>query len=186
MNNLYLPALVERAALIPGQFHDSFGDLAPSQFNWKPQAKQWSVGECVAHLIATNNCYFPLINRITEGKHKNSTISRIPGLSRMWGKMLLRMVSPEIKKKVKTLKPFEPDTSDISIRLLDNFEQLQLELIALFKKSDRVDHEKTIITSPASKLITYSLKDTLNILIDHEQRHYNQALAVLARSEFPA
>lgn len=186
MNNAYLSHLIDRATSIPQQFQDAFGQLPLSHLNWKPSDKEWSVGECIAHLIATNQVYFPLLDSIVKGTHNNAWITKIPGLSRMWGSMLLKMVSPDIKKKVKTLKPFEPDTSDINIGILNDFEQLQHSLIDLFKKSDVVDHEKTFITSPASKLITYSLKDTCNILVDHELRHYNQAMAVLSRPEFPA
>ena len=38
---------------------------------------------------------------------------------------------------------------------------------------------QTIVTSPASNLVTYTLGDALEIILGHEQRHINQAKAVL-------
>ena len=186
MNNSYLEDLIDRATLVPDQFQNAYGELTPKQFNWKPSSINWSIGECLSHLVTTNKCYLPIINKVVEGNHKNSLMSKIPGLPGMWGKILLKMVSPEIKKKVKTLKAFQPDSSSIEISLLEEFCQLQQQLIELMKQSDVVDHEKIIITSPASRLITYSLKDTCNILIDHELRHFKQASAVMKEPAFPS
>ncbi|HSW54918.1 MAG TPA: DinB family protein, partial [Ignavibacteriaceae bacterium] len=42
----------------------SFSYLSETQFNWKPQADKWSVGECISHLVKTNNLYLTKIESI--------------------------------------------------------------------------------------------------------------------------
>jgi hypothetical protein len=47
------------------------------------------------------------------------------------------------------------------------------------------DLDAVKITSPALKIITYSLRDACTIIVVHEQRHFQQAQRVLAIPEFP-
>jgi hypothetical protein len=38
---------------------DSFGSLSGEQLNWKPAEKSWSVGQCLEHIIKTNEQVYP-------------------------------------------------------------------------------------------------------------------------------
>jgi hypothetical protein len=49
----------------------------------------------------------------------------------------------------------------------------------------QVDVDKLYITSPLARLVTYSLRNAITILIEHEHRHINQAIRVKQLKDFP-
>ena len=49
----------------------------------------------------------------------------------------------------------------------------------------RPSFDKTHISSPVSKFVTYSLRNAITLLIQHEHRHINQAIKVKANKNFP-
>ena len=53
------------------------------------------------------------------------------------------------------------------------------------KATEDLDVEKIIISSPVTKLVTYSLMDAYRIIITHEQRHLLQAKKVSKTDGFP-
>jgi hypothetical protein len=48
-----------------------------------------------------------------------------------------------------------------------------------------LDRERTIVTSPLLRWVTYSLDDCLTILVVHEKRHFLQARRVMEVGGFP-
>jgi hypothetical protein len=164
----------------------SFGSLSESQLNWKPAPEKWSVGECIDHLITTNRSYFPALEKIAAGEHKNSLWQSISPLSGMWGSMLLKMVSPDYPKKAKTPAVFKPSNSSVSKDIVDDFVKCNDQFISYLKKFDGINLKKTTIASPVNSFITYSLIDTLKIITYHEVRHLVQAERVTHMDGFPA
>jgi RNA polymerase sigma factor (sigma-70 family) len=61
---------------------------------------------------------------------------------------------------------------------------LQEMLKDMILKTDKADHN-TIITSPVSRFITYSLSDAIKIITFHERRHLNQAKRIMQQEGFP-
>jgi hypothetical protein len=53
------------------------------------------------------------------------------------------------------------------------------------KATEDLDVEKIIISSPVTNLITYSLMDAYRIIINHEKRHFLQAIRVSEMDGFP-
>jgi hypothetical protein len=50
---------------------------------------------------------------------------------------------------------------------------------------EKTDIEKTKITSPTIRFVTYNLRHTILILIPHLHRHINQAVRVKLSENFP-
>ena len=49
-----------------------FKTLSESQINWKPSPENWSIAECVDHLIVTNKLYLKEFEKqFSEKKNKN-------------------------------------------------------------------------------------------------------------------
>jgi hypothetical protein len=167
------------------QVKESFSSLTETQLNWKPAPDKWSAGECIEHLIVTNKQYYPALDKIIKGEHKNSFWQSVSPLSGLWGSILIKAVSPDNAKKMKTAKVFEPATSSISKEILDEFVKCNDELISYLKKLGSVDLKKTKIYSPVNSFITYSLWDAIRIITYHEVRHINQAKRVTETEGFP-
>lgn len=163
---------------------NTFGELTQNQFNWKPTADKWSVAECISHLQTANETYFPMLEEIAAGTYTPSFWQKISPFSGFFGRMLLKSVSPETKKKVKTATIFKPAASRYTKRLIDDFHSSNEQLISYMRKI-KDDDLSMIIASPVNVLITYSLDHSLKIMTYHEVRHLNQADNVMKMDNFP-
>jgi len=88
-------------------------------------------------------------------------------------------VHPARKKKIKTFAMWEPGRSNISEGILERFEEKQSELKILIENSKDLVDKGVIISSPANKNIVYKLEKAFEIIVTHEQRHFQQAKEVL-------
>ncbi len=167
------------------QVQETFSKLSEAQLNWKPAPDKWGVGECLEHIVQSNKQYFPEFEMIVKGEHKNSLWKSISPFSGLWGSLLLKSVSPDTPRKVKTASVFKPTRSSIPLSIISEFVKNNIELAGFIKKFEGIDLEKTKITSPVSGFITYSLANAIKILTTHEQRHINQAKRVMETEGFP-
>ena len=184
-NNTYLNNLLSEGSQIAGDMKRSFGALSSGQLNWKPDESRWSIGQCIDHLITTNRTYLPIFEKVSKDNRSASGWKRVPFLPVVWGKILLHSVQPDNPRKRKTFNVFLPSMSDINKRIVGDFIVHQKELITLISETDSVDHEKIVVTSPVSRLVTYTLKYCCLIIITHEKRHLLQAKRVMEYDNFP-
>jgi hypothetical protein len=157
-----------------------FGGLSGEQINWKPNAESWSVGQCFEHLIITNSLYFPNIQKVADGAHRNNIFSKIPFSTDLIAGLMKNMLKPEQSKKTKTFKIFEPAMSDIRATIFDDFAENQRKLIALIEAVGDSDIHQIKISEPLSAVLNLRLNDAFEILVMHEKRHFLQAARVLA------
>jgi hypothetical protein len=162
-----------------------FGPLTAQQLNWKPDASQWSIAQCFEHLVTANESYFPAFEQVLAGKKKTTLWERVPWLPTLWGKMLIKAVSPETTRKLKAPKIYRPASSSIDGAIIRQFIDRQEQVIRYMKASEGLDLEKIIMPSPVTNFITYSLMDAYRIIVAHEKRHLLQATRVLGMSSFP-
>jgi DinB superfamily len=163
----------------------AFGSLSSEQINWKPSSSEWSIAQCLEHLLLLNKPYIPQIERILAGKRQASLWERAPLLPAFFGRLVLAAVQPASKQKVKARPAFVPVSSDIDIGILHRFATHQGDLIRLMKATADLPVEKIIITSVVSPVVTYSLLDAYRILVAHERRHLQQAERVMHMQGFP-
>lgn len=181
-----LPGLIEVANTVAPQVKAEFGRLRADQLNWKPGADKWSVGQCFDHLLVSNGEYFPIFDRVLQGAKTTNTIwESLPGLPRLWGRMLIKSVSPEGRRKQKAPRILAPTTSAVDPGIITRFVDQQERVVGYLNTMTAVDAEKTIITSPVARVITYSLLDACRVIVAHEQRHILQARRVTQLPEFP-
>ena len=181
----HLSGLVSAANAIAEETLSGFGDLTTPQLNWKPSADQWSVAQCFDHLVTANEAFFPIFERVLSGEKKHAFWESLPWLPAFWGKMLIKAVAPESKRKFKAPKIFHPSNSTVDGVIIRRFIDQQNQVIRYMKATEDLDLEKIKISSPVTKLITYSLIDAYRIIITHEQRHLLQAKRVSEMDGFP-
>ncbi len=146
---------------------------------WKPTPDRWSAAQCVEHIVVSNGRYFPVFDQklsVQSNKHNNQK----PYKPTFWGKMIYNAVDPDQmeRRKSKTQKIFKPQPTVEIPTLIRRFEQSQEQLLGYMHRVLDADATQKI-SSPISKIIRYSLADTLAILSKHEIRHHRQALNVL-------
>jgi hypothetical protein len=163
-----------------------FGRLSPAQLNWKPSAEQWSVGQCFDHLITTNATFFPVMERVASGEHRNGLWARVSPLSGFFGRFIIGALDPEKGRKIKAPRAFLPASSDVGADVIDRFAQNLSEVAERMRATEGVDLRRTVVTSPAMALVTYSLLDVYRIFVAHARKHAEQARRVTQTEGFPA
>ena len=182
----YPESIYERLDAVSAQVKTSFSTLDASQLNWQAEPGKWGVGLCLRHLITTNESYFPTLDALAKGSFRPSIWSKIPGAPAYFGKLILKMVSPETRtQKGKSPKAFRPRLDPVRENIVSIFLQHQEILKSKLKAIEKTDHQKVIINSPAAFFLTYSLYHTLHIFAAHEERHLLQALEVVEQPKFP-
>lgn len=163
----------------------TFGELSAEQINWKPSEKIWSIGQCFEHLIVTNNLYFPNIQKVIDGKHRNNFYSKIPFGVDLIAVLMRNSLNPEQKRKMKTFKIFEPAASDVSETIIEDFAKNQQKLIEMVRTVEGFDIHKIKISEPVGAALNLRLDDAFEILAMHEKRHFKQAERVMKTEDFP-
>ncbi len=163
---------------------NTFSHLSENQFNWKPQIDKWSVGECISHLVNTNNLYLTKIENILSsvsfGEEKD-----YPYKQSIIGRFLAKGVDPANDRKTKTFKVFFPASSNIQKNIIDELVNSLKKFIDFSQKMLSLDLRKYKLSSPANSLIKLNLGDPLIIIPLHDDRHLNQAERVMNQKEFP-
>jgi len=162
----------------------TFGHFSAEQINWKPSAEGWSVGQCFEHLIKTNSLFFPELEKIASGTRKNSFLENYSPLSSFFGNLLVNSLQKDARK-FKAPSPAIVPPSEIDANIIEQFAAHQAEVIEKIKGTETADWQKTVITSPFMKLMTYKLADGFRVVIEHERRHFRQAGRVLQAEGFP-
>lgn len=162
-----------------------FGGLSAAQLNWKPSAEQWSVGQCFDHLIVTNCCFFPDMERVAAGTYKSSLWGRVSPLSGFFARFILKALDPEKGRKTKAPRVFEPAQSNVAADVIKRFAAHQQELSTKMRATAGADLRGLKVTSPVSPVATYSLLDAYRIVVAHERRHFEQARRVTQSKGFP-
>jgi hypothetical protein len=179
-----LPRLMRDAEAIASTARQEFGSLTPEQWNWKPDAREWSIGQCFDHLIISTVTYFPTLRAIQTGMKRPTIWERVPLLPSLFGPMLLYLLDPEAGRKVKAPAALHPSESAIDPDVLQRFDDAQRQLVG-FMAATPPEALTTNVTSPVSRVITYSLMNAYRILVVHDRLHVRQARAVAASPAFP-
>jgi hypothetical protein len=162
-------------------FKREFSALTAEQLNRKPSPNIWSIAQNIDHLIVTNETYYPVVKALRDGSYKTPFTGKLGFMVNFFGNFILKSIGPDRKKKIKTFPIWEPSTSNIPADILARFEKHQAELKQLITGCSDLLDKGVVISSPASKAIVYKLEAAFDIIVAHEQRHFEQAKEVISR-----
>ena len=177
-------AITTELERITEDFRIAFGALSDAQLNWKPAAESWSVAQCLDHLIKSNDEVKPAIDAKVSGV-KNSFWENWSPLTGFFGSFLKNGLSSDKRKFKAPSKSIVPP-SKIETGIVDRFVENQRSVIEDLDAIGDLDWDKTVITSPFVRVMTYRLRDGLGILVEHEKRHFRQAKRVTEMEGFPS
>jgi hypothetical protein len=181
-----IATVLAEASLVAAEVRRAFGALAAEQLNWKPDAREWSIAQCLDHLILSNRPYVPIFEDLLAGRRRGRLRERVPVLPRLFGSLLLNTLRPDSGRKVQARRPFLPSASALPPAIVATFVEEHERLQRLMEASRGLDIADIVITSPVLGLITYSLLDACRIIVAHEQNHFVQATRVGEASGFPS
>lgn len=163
----------------------SFPLLTAVQLNWKPDEDSWSIGQCLDHLVIADCCYFPVFKKIAAGNFKMRSWERWNPLNRLFGKVMISYIQEKPRRKLTAPKIFRPADDPVDAGIIERFHKHLDTLLDCITLYEKVDVDKTHISSPVSGLITYSLRNAIILVIQHEHRHINQAIRIKLAKDFP-
>lgn len=169
---------IQRLDEISEKVNSEFSGLNAAQMNWKVSQNNWSIGQCLSHLIVSNEKYFPILDILITGKYKTSFWQKINPLSSYTGRKMAESLGPKIIKPFIAPKLFDPGKSAVRSGIVADFIKHQNQLKIKINSLKNLDFQKTIVSSPVAPLITFPLKDCIEILVGHEERHFAQAIKV--------
>lgn len=161
-----------------------FYSLSDQQINWKPSAENWSIGECVDHLVVTNKLYLDEFEKQFSQKQIKTDCSVTRVKHKTLAKLIIKSVDPDNVRKVKTFKVFNPSKSNHTKEILNTYKNLQKQFINVVLQARDLNLNKYIMSSPATKFIKENFCDVLEIIRLHDRRHFNQAKRILNHSHF--
>jgi hypothetical protein len=167
--------------------HDTaptFGALTPQQLNWRPSTSQWSVAQCLEHLISANRMMLQSMDDAFQGRDRTIWM-RLPWMPRLMGRALIRSQAPEGTRKFKADPRAQPATSDIGVDVVARFVAQHHDVAARANALDETVAARTIMTSPFIRIVTYSVLDGWRIVLAHDHRHVEQARRVMRAPGFP-
>jgi len=162
-----------------------FSELTAGQLNWKSSEEKWSVGQCLDHLIVSDCSYFPQFEEIVSGTHEMTFWEKWNPFNGLWGKVMVTQVQEKPKRKLKAPKVIRPTQSNVAPEIYQRFQKHLDSLLDYIRDCHDTDIDRLHITSPVSRFITYSLRNAIQLLMQHEHRHLNQAMAVILEGAFP-
>lgn len=164
---------------ITNDFRQTFGTLTGEQINWRPNEQTWSIAQNIDHLMKINESYYPIIDAVKNGTYKMPFVGKINFIVQFFGNALFSAVQPNGRKKSKTFPIWEPNHSIELTEILDKFEKHQEGLKEQIRNSEDLLAKGAVISSPANNNIVYKLEMAFDIIVAHEQRHFEQAKELL-------
>lgn len=181
----FIASIMEKGEQAKQKARIAFTVLSATQLNWKPWVHDWSIAQCLDHLVISDSSYFPVLKKITEGTYYMNAWTKYSPMSTLWGRLLKDRLREQVKKKMTAPRIFQPTASEMSIDSIERYLSNLDSFLAYISKCRTIDLDKTIIPSPVTQIITYSLRDALSFLVQHEHRHLNQAIKVQTHENFP-
>jgi len=164
----------------------TFGRLDSQQLNWRPDAQEWSVAQCLDHLLTANQLMSATSEDALAGATRPTIWQRLPVLPGVFGRALVRSQAPESTRKYKAPSKAQPSTSDLAADVVGRFVDQQRVAARTVLGLDAVRAARVVMTSPFVRVITYSVLDGWRLVVAHNHRHLQQAKRAMQTQGFPA
>ena len=184
-DDAFINKILQKGKEAKDKVKSAFSNISLEQLNWKPTPKSWSIAQCLDHLIISHNSYFPDLKKITEWTYKMNFWERYSPFSGVFGRMLKDQLKEQVRRKMKAPKIIQPSVSKMNIEVFERYYNSLDVFLEYISNCRNIDIDKIIINSPTISIVTYSLRDAFQFLIQHEHRHINQAIRVKSGENFP-
>ena len=151
-----------------------FNNYSSDQMLRRPASGGWSAAECVEHLALTTRLFLPDLDAARQKGARESFLSNAPFKCDIVGGILLKMVGPEGRFKVKATKGV-PATITSADSTLKNFLTSQDELEGRLEGVAAISLDNMKVPSPFNPIISYNIYSLLRIIEAHQRRHLIQA-----------
>jgi hypothetical protein len=163
--------------------HDLCASLTGEQFNWRPEPGVWSVGQCLEHLNLTNHRHLVNIGRAISEARVKHRFGEGPFRYGPLDWLVVRVVQPPVKIKVKAPKNLAPQMELDQTAVLAEFLLQHEKLLERVADARGLHLRRVKVESLASEWLRFSLGPTFALISAHDRRHLLQAKGLLTRME---
>ncbi|MEK7830400.1 MAG: DinB family protein, partial [Acidobacteriota bacterium] len=142
--DMSLPELINEAEAVAGDVQSTLGQLNAEQLNWKPNADSWSVAQCLDHLMNANSEMLGVFDPVINGTKQTRFVERLPVLPGLWGRMMIKMVSPQGKQKLKAPPTAAPSASKLDSQIVSRFVAQQQTVSQKLRAVENLNPDKVI------------------------------------------
>ncbi len=149
--------------------------LDEEALNRSPGQGRWSAGQSIEHLNITHRLALPLFKEAIAAGRAAGTLSEGPFSYGFLSRMMLRMVEPPVRLRIKAPAAFQPSERVSGEKLATDFETLHREAQELLRSANGLDLARIRVRSAFSNWVHYNLGMGFWILAAHDRRHIRQA-----------
>ena len=146
--------------------------LSPDQLTQRPATKKWSIAHCLDHLAATEESYFPYLEK-TIARGENSPPNEFPDYRPgRFARWIIRFAGPDGRPvpAPKVFRPAEEPSPGAPVR----FSESQAKTLRLLERADGIDLNRWKLRSPATPLLRFRVGEALELIVRHNERHLGQ------------
>lgn len=160
-------------------------DLSPAQFNWRPDSRRWSIGQCLEHLTLTVRLYPGRIERMIEESRERQARGARPYREGLFTRWFVRSMEPPPTIRTRTFGRVEPPPRLDRDNVLRAFDAAHGVLADLVRRADGVSLVHARTASPFLSIMYFTLNQTIALNLAHGRRHLWQARQVRGMPGFP-
>ena len=147
--------------------------LTPQELNWKSHPGVWSVGQCIDHLLVSNNVYCPAISEALAGHPPGRVEEITPGWFGQW--FIDSYIEPSGSTKPRRAPKKITPESQVDPSILDRFLASNQRARELVHRAGSYDVNRIRFRNPFLPIIHFTVGTGFEILSRHERRHLLQA-----------
>ena len=160
--------------------------LNESQFNWRPDARSWSIAECLQHLNIVGDRYVHVLETTLAEAQARGLVGQGPFGFGWLGKWILANTEPPPRRKGKAPRSFTPAYGQPITAVLPTFLHLQEQLALQLEQANGLDLARVKAPVPGYGPVKLNLHIPFAWIAAHERRHLWQARQVRGHAGFPA
>jgi hypothetical protein len=163
-----------------------YAPLAQDQLRWRPSPENWSVGQCLQHLVVMDSLYLATLEAAIADARRRGLTDDGPYKGGLFGRWFTSQVGPQLTRKMKAPAKIAPgEAPGVPGDIAATFIAIQTRLLAAIEGASGIDLHRTRITSPVSAIVRLRAIDAMRSVVAHDRRHLNQAQRVVEAPDFP-
>lgn len=170
--------LIDARSLTEGQTHE--------QFNWKPDARRWSIAQCLEHVTLSAGLYPAEIEQMIAEARARAAANERPYREGWIARWVISGMEPPPKFRIRTRGKVDPAGDLDRAAVIADFEAVHGRLRELTAAADGVSLRHGRMRSPFAPILHFTLGQVLALNPAHARRHLWQARQVRQHPDFPA
>ncbi len=156
-------------------------ELDEERFNWRPDARSWSVAQCLDHLNVGARLYVEPIRKALEAARLKGVLRRgpiQPGALERW---FIRTMEPPPRRRLPAPSKIVPAARKSRDEVGEEWTRVQEQVRSLLNEAAPLDLNRTRFVNPFLPLVRFSVGTGFLVIETHERRHLWQARQVVAK-----